>query len=84
VFRSDDNGTVQGLVAAGVGIGIMPRLAVDEGDPTIEVVDLGDRVPPRLIGLAWHRDRHRTRAAEAFVELAQHQTSLFGTATLAA
>jgi hypothetical protein len=37
-----------------------------------------------LIGLAWHRDRHRTRAAEAFVELAQHQTSLFGTATLAA
>jgi molybdate transport repressor ModE-like protein len=84
VFRSDDNGTVQGLVAAGVGIGIMPRLAVDEGDPAIEVVDLGDRVPPRLIGLAWHRDRHRTRAAEAFVELAQHQTSLFGTATLAA
>jgi molybdate transport repressor ModE-like protein len=84
VFRSDENGTVQGLVAAGVGIGIMPRLAVDEGDSAIEAVDLGDRVPPRLIGLAWHRDRRRTRAAEAFVELAQHQTSLFGTATLAA
>ena len=75
VFRSDDNGTVQGLVAAGVGIGIMPRLAVDEGDSAIEVIDLGDRVPPRLIGLAWHRDRRRTRAAEAFVELAQRQTS---------
>ena len=84
MFRSDENGTVQGLVAAGVGIGIMPRLAVDEGDSAIEAVDLGDRVPPRLIGLAWHRDRRRTRAAEAFVELAQRQTSHFGDETLAA
>jgi molybdate transport repressor ModE-like protein len=75
VFRSDDNGTVQGLVAAGVGIGVMPLLAVDETDEAIEVVDLGDRVPPRLIGLAWHRDRRRTRAAQAFIELAQKQTA---------
>lgn len=71
VFRSDDNGTVQGLVAAGVGIAIVPRLTLDEADPGIEVVDLGERLPARLIGLAWHRDRRRTRAAEAFVELAQ-------------
>ena len=61
VFRSDDNGTVQGLVAAGVGIAIVPRLTVDEADESIAVVDLGDRVPPRLIGIAWHRDRRRTR-----------------------
>jgi molybdate transport repressor ModE-like protein len=84
VFRSDENGTVQGLVAAGVGIGIMPRLAVDESYPAIEVVDLGDRVPPRVIGIAWHRDRRRTRAAEAFVELAQRQTSPLGAETVAA
>jgi molybdate transport repressor ModE-like protein len=84
VFRSDENGTVQGLVAAGVGIGIMPRLAVDEADPAIEVVDLGERVPPRVIGLAWHRDRRRTRAAQAFVELAQRQTAQLGAEALAA
>jgi DNA-binding transcriptional LysR family regulator len=84
VFRSDDNGTVQGLVAAGVGIGVMPQLAVDHTDPAIAVVDLGDRVPPRLIGLAWHRDRRHTRALEAFIELAQRQASLFGAETLAA
>ena len=75
VFRSDDNGTVQGLVAAGVGIAIVPRLTVDETDKAIRVVDLGDRVPPRLIGVAWHRDRRRTRAAEAFVELARRHAS---------
>src|SRR4051812_37872932 len=71
VFRSDDNGTVQGLVAAGVGIAIMPRLTVDEADSAVQIVDLGDRVPPRLIGIAQHRDRRRTRASEAFVELAR-------------
>ena len=83
VFRSDDNGTMQGLVAAGVGVGIMPLLAVDEADPAIEVVHLGDRVPPRLIGIAWHRDRRQTRAARAFIELAKSQTADFGTAVAA-
>jgi molybdate transport repressor ModE-like protein len=84
VLRSDENGTVQGLVAVGVGIAIMPRLTVDETDPAIEVVDLGDRVPPRLIGIAWHSDRRRTRAAQAFIELARRQTSLLGVEALAA
>ena len=83
-FRSDDNGTVQGLVAAGVGIAIVPRLTVDETDDAIRVVDLADRVPPRLIGLAWHRDRKRTRATEAFVELAKRLTAGFDTAAVAA
>jgi DNA-binding transcriptional LysR family regulator len=84
VFRSDDNGTVQGLVAAGVGIAVVPRLTVDEADGAIEVVELGDRVPPRLIGIAWHRDRRRTPAAEAFVELAQQLTERFEPAAAAA
>jgi DNA-binding transcriptional LysR family regulator len=74
-FRTDDNGTVQGLVAAGVGIAIVPRLTVDETDPAVTVVDLGERVPPRLVGIAWHRDRHRTRAAQSFVGLAQRITA---------
>ena len=29
VFRSDDNGTLQALVAAGVGVALVPRLTVD-------------------------------------------------------
>jgi DNA-binding transcriptional LysR family regulator len=71
VFRSDNNGTVQGLVAAGVGVSVAPRLTVDEEDPSIEVIDLQGRVPPRVIVLLWHRDRHRSPAAEAFVETAR-------------
>ncbi len=84
VFRSDENGTIQGLVAAGVGIALMPRLTVEPTNEAIEVIDLGDRVPPRLIGIAWHRDRRRTPAAQAFVELARRQTSLLGAEALAA
>ena len=45
VFRSDNNGTVQGLVGAGVGVAVSPRLTVDEDDPSIEVIDLHGRVP---------------------------------------
>ncbi len=71
IFRSDDNGTVQGVVAAGLGVALVPRLTVDESDPAVAVVDLGGRVPDRLIGIAWHRDRFRTQAAEAFVAEAQ-------------
>jgi DNA-binding transcriptional LysR family regulator len=66
VFRSDNNGTVQGLVGAGVGISVTPRLTVELDDPSVEVIDLQGRIPPRIIGLVWHRDRHRSPAAEAF------------------
>jgi DNA-binding transcriptional LysR family regulator len=71
VFRSDDNYTVQGMVAAGLGAALAPLLTVDPSDDRIAVIDLADRVPARLIGLAWHRDRLRAPAATAFVEAAQ-------------
>ena len=71
VFRSDDNYTVQGMVAEGIGVALVPRLTVDPSDDRIVVLDLGDRVPGRLIGIAWHRDRLRTPAATAFVEAAR-------------
>jgi DNA-binding transcriptional LysR family regulator len=70
VFRSDNNGTVQGLVGAGVGIAVSPRLTVDEDDPSIDVIDLHGRITDRVIGLVWHADRHRSAAALAFTESA--------------
>ena len=69
-FRSDDNATLQAMVATGMGIALVPRLTVNEGDGRVAVIDLGERVPPRLIGLAWHRDRYRSPAALALVEAA--------------
>ena len=69
-FRSDNNGTVQGIVGAGVGLAVSPKLTVDEDDPSVAVIDLHGRIPPRVIGLVWHSDRHRSAAAEAFTESA--------------
>jgi DNA-binding transcriptional LysR family regulator len=84
VFRSDDNGTVQGLVGAGIGVALVPRLTLQPTDGTIEVVELGGLVPPRLVGIAWHRDRYRTPAARAFIETAQELCAENGQELLAA
>jgi DNA-binding transcriptional LysR family regulator len=70
VFRSDDNGTIQGLVAAGLGAALVPQLAVEPGQDGVTVLGLAD-VPPRLIGIAWHRDRYHSPAMQAFVERAR-------------
>jgi DNA-binding transcriptional LysR family regulator len=70
VFRSDHNQTVQALVSSGVGSALVPRLTMDPEDETTTLIEL-PKVAPRLIALAWHRDRYRTPAAQAFVETAQ-------------
>lgn len=70
-FRSDDNGTIQGLVAAGFGVALWPLLAVSPGDERVRVLPLEPPVPPRAIAVVWHSDRHRSPAARAFVELAR-------------
>jgi DNA-binding transcriptional LysR family regulator len=68
VFRSDDNGTVQGLAAAGIGHGLIPRLAADPADPRTRILAV-DGLAPRRLGVVRHRDRHLTPAARAYIEL---------------
>jgi DNA-binding transcriptional LysR family regulator len=68
-FRSNDNPTVQALVAAGIGNAIVPLLTVDVSDPRVAVIDLPD-LPPRVIAIAQHRDRYASPAVRAFVETA--------------
>jgi DNA-binding transcriptional LysR family regulator len=74
VFRSDHNQTVQALVASGVGSALVPRLTMDPEDHTTVMIEL-PKLPPRVIALAWHRDRYRTPAARAFVETAEEVTA---------
>jgi DNA-binding transcriptional LysR family regulator len=70
IFRSDDNGAVQGMVGAGLGVALVPNLAVDKRDPSVVALSLDDAVPPRALCLAWHRDRYRSPAARAFTDAA--------------
>jgi DNA-binding transcriptional LysR family regulator len=71
VFRTDDNGTLGALVAEDLGAAIEPSLVVDPRDRAVKTLPFGSRIPPRTLVLAWHRDRYRSPAAEAFVELAR-------------
>jgi DNA-binding transcriptional LysR family regulator len=70
VFQSDHNQTVQALVAAGVGLALVPGLTMDPQDESTVILE-APKVPPRVIALAWHRDRYRPPAARSFVETAQ-------------
>jgi DNA-binding transcriptional LysR family regulator len=70
VFRSNDNGTVQAMVASGLGVALAPLLAVDENDARIELRLPVEPVPPRVLVVLWHRDRYRPPSAQAFVETA--------------
>src|ERR687886_462506 len=70
VFQSDHNQTVQALVAAGVGVALVPGLTMDPQDESTVLLEL-PKVPPRAIAVAWHRDRYRTPAARSFVDTAQ-------------
>ena len=70
VFRSDNNGALQGMVGAGLGVALMPRLTIYENDERIRVLDLPDDFPPRIVVLVWHRERYQSPAATAFVDAA--------------
>jgi len=75
VFRTDDNGTLMGLVAEDLGAAVVPQLVVNPRNPAIVTLPLGGRLPPRVLVLVWHRDRYRSAASQAFVELATESTS---------
>jgi DNA-binding transcriptional LysR family regulator len=67
-FESDDYLTVQGLVAAGVGVALIPGLALTNVRPEIVIRGLSPRGPSRrVLGAATHVPA-RPPAAEAMLE----------------
>jgi len=71
VFRSNDNGAMQGMIRAGMGPGVMPLLAVDTSDPGIVVKQLDPPLDPRTILIALRRGSTPLPAAEKFVRIAK-------------
>jgi DNA-binding transcriptional LysR family regulator len=69
-FRSHDNATILGLAGADVGAAIISWLSVDPHRPGLRLKRLAE-VSPRIVGIAWHRDRYRIPAADAFIRLTQ-------------
>ena len=74
-FRSDDNGTLIGLVAEGLGYAVVPQLVVNPRNPAYVALPFGNRIPPRHLAMVWHRDRYRSAAADAFIELSSESAA---------
>jgi DNA-binding transcriptional LysR family regulator len=68
-FESDDYETVQGLVAAGVGVALIPRLALSRVRPGIVVRALAPRSPARRVVTATMTGPGVAPAAQAMVEV---------------
>jgi len=71
VFRTGDNSAVAAMVRAGMGMAVLPLLAVDTSDPRLAVRLLDPPIPPRRIGVAWRRGRTLSPAAEQFIAIAR-------------
>lgn len=70
VSRTDDNGLLQGLIAAGVGQALMPRLAYDANDARLSAREVRD-IPPRRIHLIRSSERAITPAMRVVLDAAR-------------
>lgn len=68
-YRSDDINVVQGLVAAGAGVAVVPELVLSTVRPDIAIRNLGSSAPRRTIAAAALAGVHRSPAAAALLEL---------------
>ena len=54
------------MAAAGVGVAVVPSMVVEKGGPLV-AVRIAQPTLTRSVGVAFRKDRHRPRAADAFV-----------------
>jgi DNA-binding transcriptional LysR family regulator len=76
-FRSDDYNVVQGLVAAGVGISLLPGLSLTNVREDIVIRSLGRRAPTRRIAAATLAGRYRSPAPEAMLGILEEVAARF-------
>ena len=72
LFRTGDNAAMLAMVREGMGLAIMPRLAVEHALPPHVATRLLDPpLPPRTVTIAWPRGRTRSPTTARFVDLAR-------------
>jgi DNA-binding transcriptional LysR family regulator len=76
-FKSDDYNVIQGLIAAGVGIALLPALALTNLREDIVVRSLGRQAPSRRVVAATVTGRFRSPAAEAMLATLEEAAGRF-------
>lgn len=74
-FESDDYQVIQGLVAAGLGVGLLPTLA--HRDPSVELREIADEPVRRVWSVARGRES-RSPAAEAMLAILRSVGESYG------
>jgi DNA-binding transcriptional LysR family regulator len=60
---------LQAAVAAGLGVGVAPALAVNPDDPQTVTIEAPDLLPERLLALVRHRVREYSPSVRGFIEI---------------
>jgi DNA-binding transcriptional LysR family regulator len=76
-FQSDDYNVVQGLIAAGVGVALLPALALTNVRDDIVIRSLGRRAPSRRVAAATLAGRFRSPATEAMLGILEEVAGRF-------
>jgi len=76
-FRSDDYNVVQGLVAAGVGISLLPGLSLTNVREDIVIRSLGPQAPARQIAAGTLAGRYRSPATSAMLAILDEVANRF-------
>jgi DNA-binding transcriptional LysR family regulator len=69
-LRTNDNGTLRGLVASDVGFALVPQLSVYPHEDVV-VLPVAGAPLVRTVGLVWHSSREPTGAILAFIRCAE-------------
>lgn len=77
VARSDDNLTIHALVAAQIGVAVLPRMSVDARDERVRALPIEPALEPRRVALVSHRDR-RPDGLEDVIAAARDEVSETG------
>jgi LysR family transcriptional regulator, hydrogen peroxide-inducible genes activator len=78
VFESGQFSSILSMVAAGMGISIVPNMAVDTHVTDCRFVPLGDKDASRTVGAVVLRGRLLSRAQTAFVEQLRSEGKVSG------
>ncbi|GAA4523647.1 LysR family transcriptional regulator [Amycolatopsis samaneae] len=71
VLELETNHSVEAMVAAGLGYGAVPRLALGGRTPGVRRISFAGTVPARTIGIAWRRYHPRLSFVHGVLEIIQ-------------
>jgi DNA-binding transcriptional LysR family regulator len=79
VARAGNEATLRAFVVAGLGVAVVPRLAVEPWDARTVSIGLDGVVPQRQVALFWHSDRVHADALTVFCDATTRAAGEAGT-----